>query len=215
MGGRSGGSGLAGGGLPFKGLVDTLEFSDFIHANIKNPDFFKWGKDEASHEDIEQLWREVRTQEELKGVHEMPIEDAISAVRDAVPGSILDGWFRNADSSYKPRLIDHVLSNPGTLNAGLNIAYHNYKFDKSIKGEKVEPFDKWLKTPQTVYRGSPGKATVASDIFLSFTPDRKIAQGFAGAHGTISTTKIRPIDTWGSFQTTSEQEFLVPVKVKK
>lgn len=212
---RKGGSGL-GGGLLFKGLVDTPYFEDFIHANIKNPDFKKWGASkDVSHEDIEQLWREVRTQNELKNVHETSIEEAISTVTDSVSGSVLSGWFKNADSSYKPRLMDEVLSNPGTLNAGLNIAYHNYKFAQSVEGKTPLSFGKWLKTPQTVYRGSVGKSLISSDIFTSFTPDKKIAQGFAGKNGSISTIKIRPIDTWGSYQTTGEQEFLIPVKVKK
>ena len=212
---RKGSSGLSGGGLPIKGLVDTLSFDDFIHANIKNPDFKEWGKSkDTSHEDIEQLWREVRTQEELKNVHEVSIEEAISTVTDSVSGSVLSGWFKNADSSYKPRLMDEVLSNSGTLNAGLNIAYYNYKFAQSVEGKTPLTFEKWLKTPQTVYRGSTGKAQISSDIFTSYTPDLKIAKGFAGSSGSISTMKIRPIDTWGSFQTTGEQEFLIPVKVK-
>ena len=98
---RKGSSGLGSGGssLPFGGLVDTPYFDDFIHANINNAEFKAWGMSkEVSHEDIEQLWREVRTQAELKNVHEMPIEDAIAQVTDSVSSSSLSGWFKNADS---------------------------------------------------------------------------------------------------------------------
>lgn len=200
--------------LPVKGLVDTPDFDDFIRANLKNPEFVQYGRSH-SMEDIEQLWRMVRTQEEQKDLHEMPIEDAISLVRDNVRNSTLDGWFRNADSSYKPSLMDQVLSSPGVLNAGMNIAFYNYQFAERDAGRTPLSFDAWLKTPQTVYRGSTGKQPVASDVFMSWSPDRKIAEGFAGKNGTVSTVTIRPIDTWGSFQTTSEQEFLVPVKSSK
>ena len=84
-----------------------------------------------------------------------------------------------------------------------------------------------------MYRGDRGQKTVDGDIFLSFTTDKKVAAGFTisdsgGGHANvkddysnidksrITTIKIRPIDTYGSYQTTGEQEYLVPIRrVKK
>jgi len=180
-------------------------------------------------EAIKDLWYEKRAQEELKNIHEMPIEDAIDQIRDSVSAQTISGWFRNADSEYKPKLMDQIMANPGTLNAGLNIAYENYKNDMQIKGQNPQSFEKWAVTPQTMYRGDRGQNTVGGDIFLSFTTDKKVAAGFTLSDSgsavanvkddfsnidksRITTVKVRPIDTWGSYQTTGEQEYLVPIK---
>ena len=206
--------------LPWtKDLEVTEYFDDFIRANIKNPDFFAWGRDVASSEDIIDLWRELRTQNHLKNIYEIPIDDAVEIIKNSIRTSTLDGWFRNADSGYKPSLVAQILSRPDVLNAGLNIAYHNYKFackwGHNDKGEQVDPlpFNTWLYTPQVMYRGETGKNTVDSDAFMSYTTDPEIANKFANyIGGTVHRIKIRPIDTWGSYQTTGECEYLVPKK---
>jgi hypothetical protein len=43
--------------------------------------------------------------------------------------------------------------------------------------------------------------------------DRRIAEGFAGKNGNIEEILIRPIDTWGAYQTTGEAEILVPKRM--
>ena len=198
-------------------LVVTDYFDDFIKANIKNPDFFQWGRDVAEHEDIVDLWRELRTKHHLQDIHEIPIEDAVDIVNNSIREGTLSGWFRAADSSYKPSLVDQILIRPDVLNAGLNIAYYNYVCDCEIKsirnGETITPmsFNEWLYTPQVMYRGETGKSQVSDDIFMSYTPDPEVASKFGNyIGGTVHRIKIRPIDTWGSYQTTGEQEFLVP-----
>lgn len=196
-------------------LKDNLDFDDWVHENIKNPEFKKWGASrEVSMEDVKDLWRTNRAKAELKNVKELSIEDAIQQVRDAIPASVLSGWFRNADSSYKDRLVDSILTNPGTLNAGLNIAYYNYVKTLGLKDSSLTPmsFKQWLVTPQTMYRGEIGKSVVEGDKFMAYTPDKKIADKFAGSKGTVHSIQVRPIDTWGGYQTTGEQEFLVPIK---
>lgn len=197
-------------------LVVTDDIDDFIRANINNPDFKEWGRRRDVHtEDIENLWRELKTKEQINSVHEISINDAISEVRDGVRESLLSGWFRSADSSYKPALINSVLSN-NLLNAGLNIAYHNYLSDMSIRNPDETPmtFSKWLVTPQIMYRGEAGQSIVADDVFVSYSPDRQIAERFANyTGGTLHSISVRPIDTWGSYQTTMEQEFLVPARL--
>lgn len=203
MGGRGSGSKMSSSSFAI-GLKDSMSFNDFIRQNMSNPDFKAFGQEHGMDE-VRELWYQKRISEELKNLHEMDIYDAVDQVRDAIPVNVANGWFRNADSDYKPKLMDSIVSNPGTLNAGLNIAYDNYKYST----DSPMSFDKWLRTPQTIYRGDRGQQTVRGDIFTSYTPDRSVAAGFGS---NITTIKVRPIDTWGSYQTTGEQEFLIPVR---
>ena len=199
--GRSG----AGGGVKIKGLADAISFDEFISANIDIPEFDAIGAS-GDMDTIRDLWYETRTKAELKDIHAISVDDAVDQVRGSISESTLDGWFRNADSDYKPKLVQQIMSHPGTLNAGLNIAYQNY-IDSGVSNPM--PFEKWVRTPQTMYRGDYGQSAVKSDLFMSFTPNKAEALKF-GSH--VTTIRIRPIDTWGSYQTTGEQEFLIPVK---
>lgn len=185
------------------------DVQDFIKNNLKNKAFVEYGR-AHEHEAIEQLQHTARYKKALKhGIREMKVEDAISQIRNNIKASHLEGWFRGADSDYKPRIAEQLLSNPETLNAAYNIAYHNYKFDN----KNPLPFKEWLVTPQKMYRGTRGQKTVKSDIFNAWTPDRKVAEKFAGVNGSVSSMMIRPIDTWGSIMTTAEQEFMVPIRM--
>lgn len=206
MGGRGSSSNMSGGGFAAS-LKDSTDFRTFVRENMGNPEFKQFGQDNGM-DAVRDLWYQKRAAEELKDLHEISIEDAVYRVRDAIPPNVSSGWFRNADSDYKPKLIDAVMSNPGTLNAGLNIAYNNYKNSTS----NPKSFGQWLRTPQTMYRGDRGQQTVGGDIFASYTPDRRIAEKFGS---NITTRSIRPIDTWGSYQTTGEQEFLIPTRRRR
>ena len=142
-------------------------------------------------------------------IRETSTEDAIRAITsdDGIPDNVRRGWFVEANSEYKPKIESVILNNPEVRNAGLNVAYRNFLNEKGAT-EANASFDDFLKTPIQLYRGTHGQTTVAGDnSFTSFTPNRKIAEGFGGNVETIS---IRPIDTYGSFQTTGEQEILVP-----
>lgn len=208
------GKGSAGGGGGNNALLDKVtdntDFNAWIKENLKTAEFKQFGR-ENGMDDVKALWRDKRVQEELKTVHEISKEDAISQVREAIPDQTHKLWFLEADSDIKPKLADYILQNKGTLNAGLNIAYSNYKDEMKGKNQTPLSFSKWIDTPQTMYRGEHGQEHVKSDIFLSYTRDRKIAEKFGDK---ITTIKIKPKDTWGSYQTTMEQEFLVPVKKK-
>lgn len=213
FGGR-GGSSSGGKNSMLASLTDNMDFRAWVRENMSNPEFKQFGRE--NHIDaVRDLWYEKRASVELQNVHEMPIEDALDQVRDAIPASHQERWFREANSDIKPHLVNDILSNPGTLNAGLNVAYNNYKYDVEIQnirnGTNTAPlsFNRWLTTPQTMYRGEHGQQHVQSDIFHSYTRDRSIAAKFGDQ---ISTIRIRPIDTWGSYQTTAEQEFLVPAR---
>ena len=211
-------------------LTDNLDFNAWVRENLKNPDFKQFGRDNDMDE-VKQLWFEKRAAEELKNIHEISNDEAVDQILEAIPRNTSRMWFVEANSDFKPKLVDAVMSNPGTLNAGLNVAYQNYKNSLIEQGnkEKPIPFKQWVNTPQTMYRGDRGQKTTEGDIFLSFTTDKKVAAGFTlGDSGSavsrvkddfsnidkskMTTIKIKPIDTWGSYQTTGEQEFLVPVK---
>lgn len=204
MGRGSSGSGSSdkSNGPDIRGLKDSDDFRQFVKENMSNPEFKQYGR-ENSIDAVKQLWRERQIRNEK--ITEISKEEAIAIVRANIPDNIRHGWFVAADSDYKPALIDAIARNPGTFNAGLNIAYHNYR--EANPNNKMS-FERWLKTPQTIYRGDNGQVDVKGDIFKSYTPDKSIAGGFGK---NITSIRIAPINTWGSYQTTGEQEFLIPI----
>lgn len=203
MGGRGSSSGKI--GLSSAKYTDEADFKDFQKANF---DEMKALHKQGGMQAVREAWYETRAENERRDAAEMTQEEAVDVVRGAIPQNISDGWFREANSDYKPKLVQAIMQNKGAMNAGWNIQYQN--FVQSLPdGQKAMPFNKWLRTPQTLYRGTTGQQTVKSDVFSAYTPDKKIAQKFGS---NITTIKIRPIDTWGSYQTTGEQEVLVPAK---
>ena len=208
---------------------DSDSLDDFIDNNLPA---LKKIFNEGGMEAVNQEWYKMKASQEQKNAKEMSRDEAISQIEDNIPKNVLSGWFRNADSSYKPRLVEDILSNKGTLNAGWNIGYDNYRHQferysdwqgkwvplEGVDQSKKLSFNDWLYKPQTMYRGTHGQKTVDSDIFSSYSPNRKIAESFLNenAGGVLEQISIRPIDTWGSYQTTGEEEFLVPVsEIKK
>lgn len=148
------------------------------------------------------LWRNANySREDFKPI-EIAMEDAVDVIRNKVPENILDGWFRNADSSYKPKLENIALTDKDVRNAALNIMWDNYK---QFSGKDID-FNKFLYSNIPVYRGKNQENYTDNDKVLSFTFDRSVAESF-GKH--ILETVIRPIDTIGSYQTTAEGEVMV------
>lgn len=202
---------------------DATSFEDFKKANFNElKEMLKKDRDV----DIEGLWYETRAEIEKQNLKEIDVEEALDTIREAMPQNIRDGWFRNANSAYKPKVANAIFSTPGGLNATLNVAYNNYRYQferysevygKWIPHEwadqsKKLSFNDWLKTPQTLYRGDYGQKTVKDDIFSSYTPNKEMAEKFLneGAGGKLTETQIRPIDTWGSVYTNVEEEYMVP-----
>ena len=201
-------------------LEDADDLQSFIKQNLHNPEFKQFGRDHGT-EAVRQLWYETKRQQEIQNLKEMPIEDAISKVRDSIDRGHSAGWFREANSEYKPKIAAEMFTNKGTLNAALNMAYYNYTYTT----DNPIPFKQWLTTPQVVYRGTSGQQLINADVFTSYTPDKRVAEGFAfGTHGKsgsqhggtpkIDSITIRPIDTWGQLNTTGELEFLVPLTIE-
>jgi len=204
-------------------LKDADDVDEFIDKNLSNRLFKQFGANEGL-DSIRQLWYEMKRQEEIKNLHEMSMDDAIDKITDSIKASHISGWFRNGDSSYKPRIAEQMFYNKGVLNASLNVAYHNYKTGLD-KNEKPMDYKTWLYTPITVYRGTSGQKLVSDDVFTSYTPDKKIAENFAygkdGATGSqhggepkVSSMQLRPIDTWGQMSTNGELEYMVPLTIE-
>lgn len=200
-------------------LKDNVDFDSFVKDNFE---ILKVNYKNKSMDDIKQEWYNTRHNEEIKNLHEISYDKFDKSIH--IKSNILDGWYRNADSSYKPKIAESIFNNHETLNAGMNIAYYNYRYQferyssvygKWIPHEGVDQskklsFKQWLNTPQTMYRGTKGQKTVDSDVFISYSPDKSVAMKFAGTSGSVDTIQIKPIDTWGSYKTTGEQEYLVP-----
>ncbi len=193
-----------------EGLKDGNTLNEFIRNNLNNPVFKEFGRSkETNQNDIKVMWFDRSIQEQKGTLHETSIEEAAETIRQNISDNVLTGWFRDANSDYKPSLITQMARNAGTYNAALNVAYYNYVQDNQVTGKTSLPFDTWLRTPMTLYRGDRGQTKVGNDIFNSYSTDRKIAEKFGS---NITEIKIRPIDTWGSYQTTGEYEYLVPVQ---
>ncbi len=148
------------------------------------------------------LWRNANYNRDDFQPIEMAMEDAADVIRNKVPKNILDGWFRNADSGYKPKLENIALTDKDVRNAALNIMWDNYK---QFSGKDID-FNKFLYSNIPVYRGKNQENYTDDDKVLSFTFDRSVAES-SGKH--ILETVIRPIDTIGSYQTTAEGEVMV------
>ena len=159
---------------------------------------------------IDSEWRKFRMEKTTEDIHEISEKEADAVVYDHVSQSVYDGWYRGAGSGYKPKLVDYMLSSKEMRNAGLSLAYENYKncTDSPL------PFEEFLTTPITMYRGEHGQLHTRDDVFDSYSFDRKIAAKFAGKYGKITEAKIRPIDTYGSMRAVgNEAEIWVPREI--
>ena len=158
-----------------KSLKDNTSFDSFVKENMSNSDFKEYGK-KNKMKAVKDLWRDIRYNEELKNISRISLEDAYKVI-DSTPSSGWQSWFTGSDSGVKDILIDNILSHKGVLNAGMNIAYENYK--NTTNGTPMS-FDKWLKTPQTLYRGVSSLSDKNESVFMSYSPDKRIADKVAG-----------------------------------
>lgn len=129
-------------------------------------------------------------------------ENAVDIIKENIPANISHGWFVEADSSYKGKIENIALTNDDVRNAGLNIAYDNYKV---FSGKDIS-YEEFLNSDIKVYRGKNSEKFVEGDDVLSFTYDRKVAEKFGS---NVLEETIKPIQTIGSYQTTGEHEILV------
>ena len=153
---------------------------------------------------IREQYTKTMMQQAEEDAHRVSDQEAVDAVREGIPEGIRNKWFVDADSDAKPKIVDCILGNPEVLNAGWNIAYRNYL---ETVGNQDVSFKDFMNTPITLYRGTRGQSETKNDEWTSFSLDRKIAESFGSS---VEEIKIKPIDTWGSYQTTAEAEVLVP-----
>lgn len=176
-------------------------------------EFVRENKDDMKADGVKgnELWAQYEgtmMHEAQDQLHQVSEEVAVNTVRDGIPDSYRQGWFVNADSDYKPKIEDLILGDPEVLNAGWNIAYRD--FMETVGAGTDTTFEQFMYTPISMFRGTNGQSEIASDVWSSFSMDRRIAEKFGKD---IETILIRPIDTWGSYQTTAEAEVLVPKRM--
>lgn len=164
---------------------------------------------QSTQDAIREKWREVNMQESVKGIHELSQEEAAETLRKSIPQEVHRGWFVNADSDYKPKIEEALLTNKAARNAALNISWRNYNAYLETQGKPPIGFKKFVNTPIKVYRGDQGQTTLKNDVFKAYTYEKSVAEKF-GSH--ITTKTIKPINTLGGGQTTGEYELLVPKK---
>lgn len=128
--------------------------------------------------------------------------DSIDIIQKNIPNNIINGWFRLEDKKYKPKLIIHIVKNNDVRNAGLEIFRNNYNnlHDTNLS------FNEFINKDIKLYRGGD----ISKDVFNSYTSDKKIALKFAKQYKcNINKIIIKPKNTLGSYQTTSEGEVLI------
>lgn len=213
-GGGSDQSGDSGGGSGDSSQLakkaDEQDWDDF-KKNVSNKELMAEMKAMGikSPQALREYWVEKKMNSFTKAdAKELSKEDAIDIVRENIGANVLDGWFVNADSGYKEKLETAILNNKDVRNAGLNIAYHNFK---DSTGSDIG-FNDFVNKGLTMFRGEHGQKTVKEDVFKSYTTDKKTAESFGG---NLHEIKIKPLETLGSYQTTGENEYLVPTsKIK-
>lgn len=185
-------------------IADVKTYAEFVESNKKNADVIKRIKAGENPKDI---WQNARIEKGRGNIRLTSLNDAKKALYDYIPENEVQGWFNDANSGYKPKIVERIAENPDALNASLNVAYRNY-LDTDPKN--VMPFDEWVDTPQTYYRGTRGQAKTDDDVFSGFTPRREVAEKFAGKGGKVDEITIAPRQTYGSIMTNGESEILVP-----
>jgi hypothetical protein len=159
--------------------------------------------------DLEGEFYKGMLSQSTKDLNEISRDKADEILYDNLYDGAVQGWFRGENREYKPRIFSDICSNPETRNAALNVMYDNYKYAVKFLGAKDMPFDEFLTTPITMYRGGQGK-NIGKDVFSSYTFDKKVAEKFSGKGERVYGGKVRPIDTLGSVFHNGEAEIMVP-----
>lgn len=165
-------------------------------------------------DDLKELWRNRKMQGFTRGdAKELTKEAAADILNTKMDRGVAREWFTNYDSNIKPKIEDAILNDKELRNAGLNLAYHNFKeFD--FKGTNKDiSFDEFLDTPITLYRGKHSKGLIDDDTFVSFTPDLETARHLGDKGEEIIEITVTPRETFGTYDINGEQEYFVPRKL--
>ena len=195
--------------------IDTIEPGDSFEEWQRNN---LHGRDNPNRIAITQLYEDEgfesvhreylsrKTQGATKDLHLIDDYEADEVLSEHLQPNVFHGWFMEANSEYKPRVIDAVTATPEARNAALSIMYENYR--QLTDGDLS--YKEFLNTPIKMYRGGHGQKHTDDDIFSSYSFSKSTAEKFAGRNGTVYEAEIRPIDTWGSVVTNKESEIMVP-----
>lgn len=188
-------------------FISNKNFDSFVKENardIMSDDIFEGSKD--LHGDSLNKWKELHYENSLSTLRELSNEESIEIVRGNIGASELNGWFREYNSDYKPKIEHALITNPEVRNASLNIAHTVYK-EKT--GDNIS-YNDFLEKDIVVYRGGNSEM-INNDVFVSYSFDKRIAEKFSSEKpGTnVHSLNIKVKDTLGSLQTTGEAEIMV------
>lgn len=194
--------------------ADAKSFEDFIKTPSKEA--INEAKEQGIRDpkSLKEFWRNRKmqgfTQSDAK---ELTKEEATDILYAKTDRGVMREWFTNYDSNIKPKIEDAILNDKELRNAGLNLAYHNFKeFD--FKGANKDiSFDEFLDTPITLYRGKHSKGLIDDDAFVSFTPDLETARHLGDKGEEIVEITVTPRETFGTYDINGEQEYFVPRKL--
>lgn len=147
---------------------------------------------------------EIKTKLETYKNTPLTKDEAVAIINKDLNQQTSNRWFREEDKSAKPKLVKSILSKEKVLNAGRNISYYNYLAYNNLTKKDLS-FNNFLKKEIKVYRGG---SLLEKESFTSFSLDKKVASKFNKDN--IITGKIKIGDTLGGYQTTAEQEILIP-----
>lgn len=188
-------------------FLSNKNFDTFVRENareIVSDNIFE-GSGDLQKASLEK-WKELHYENSLSSLREISNEESINTVRENVDSSELNGWFREYNSDYKPKIEQSLITNPEVRNASLNIAHSVYK-DKT--GEDIS-YNDFLEKDVVVYRGGNSNM-IDNDVFISYSFDKRIAERFASEQkgSEVHSLNIKIKDTLGSLQTTGEAEVMV------
>ena len=199
-----------------------MDYDSFVNQNIDElTPIFEEAEENGKDSElaIQGEYYKTRMANSTKGLHEIDKHEAEDIIGENVKQSWADGWLREADSGFKPKLVYQVTANPEIRNACLNTMFEHYKY---ATGSKMS-FEEFLTTPVEMYRGGYGQKHTKDDVFSAYTFDKSVAEKFTkksadtGGHGTgtakLTVAKIRPIDTYGSITRNGEMEIWVPREI--
>ena len=192
--------------LLLKEKAKQMSLSEWQESNQRGSELFaaKYDLYKAGHKEVitDDFWRQTQYE---KPVNYTPIslEKASEILYDKISQSIYDGWYRNADSEYKPKIEASILGDDEIRNASLNNMWHAYE---DFIGKSIDFFE-FLNTEIPVYRGKNSENFTEDDTFISFSFDENIAKKFGD---TVIQTLIKPIETLGNLSRSGEYEVMVP-----
>lgn len=196
--------------LPTDSLGHNKDFVKFFNDNKE-----EYGWDKFTNNELNQFWKDVKFEEVNKNVHEITDDESGKTIKGKMPQSLFHGWFIEANSNYKPKIESFILNNPDVYNAALNNLWRNYNDELYIKNKKEITFDEFLNTDIKLYRGWKNTTSrskmIEDDVFISFSLREDIAKKFKGyENGYIEELLIKPSDTYGSINRSSEGEVMIP-----